>query len=135
MNQAATNLQSLRRDKNTSQVELAEKLNVSQNVVSRIEQGKRKIDIQILESYATIFRISIEEILNYHLNKPGSTKQLLLEEQADYDVKHQQTYQLLKQYSEQLELRIKDLNFTIELLKSKLKDEQSKVAKLQNKQT
>jgi len=133
MNQTAINLQAIRKANKTSQEKIAQEMNVSQNVISRIEQGKRKIDLQILEFYADFFKMNIEELLNYHLNKKSASEHLVLEEGTSYENNQNRTIKLLEQYNRQLELRIQDLNYTIELLKSQLKDEQSKVKDLQNK--
>ncbi|NOU60812.1 helix-turn-helix domain-containing protein [Marinifilum caeruleilacunae] len=59
----AERLKELRTEKNLSQNEFAEKLNVSRSTLMLIEQGKREINTKILESLKREFEISTDWIL------------------------------------------------------------------------
>ena len=57
-------IQKLRREKNLSQSDLAEKLNVSNKIVSNWETGKSLPDVMMMEDIANALDISIEELYN-----------------------------------------------------------------------
>ena len=56
-------LKKLRVDNNMSQDDLAEKLHVARQTVSKWEQGINEPDIYTLKQYAAIFNVSIDEIV------------------------------------------------------------------------
>lgn len=66
MNQYVTGavIRKLREDNKLTQAELAEKLNVSDKTVSKWETGKGYPDMSLLEPIATVFGISITELLS-----------------------------------------------------------------------
>lgn len=57
------NIKKFREQKNISQVELAEKLNVTRQAVSNWERGKTQPDIDTLHKIADILEISIDELI------------------------------------------------------------------------
>jgi len=57
-------LKELRKEKNITQEQLADKLNVSGRTVSRWETGNNMPDISILVEMAELFDVSIPEIIN-----------------------------------------------------------------------
>lgn len=57
------NIKNFREQKNISQVELAEKLNVTRQAVSNWERGKTQPDIDTLHKIADILEISIDELI------------------------------------------------------------------------
>lgn len=54
----------LRKDKNLTQTELAEKMGVTDKSISRWEHGMTMPDISMLSSLASILDVSIQELLN-----------------------------------------------------------------------
>ena len=56
----------LREDKNLTQGELADKLDVSDKSISKWENGKNMPDITVLPMVARIFGISMDELFDYH---------------------------------------------------------------------
>ena len=66
MNQYVTGaaIRELRQQKNMTQLQLAEKLNVSDKAVSKWETGKGYPDITLLESIADAFGISVTELIS-----------------------------------------------------------------------
>lgn len=66
MNQYVTGaiIKELREKNHFTQCELAEKLNVSDKTISKWETAKGYPDITLLESIASVFRISITELLS-----------------------------------------------------------------------
>ena len=68
MNQYVTGavIKELREKNNLTQMELAQKLNVSDKSVSKWETGKGYPDITLLEPIAKVFRVSITELLSGH---------------------------------------------------------------------
>jgi transcriptional regulator with XRE-family HTH domain len=63
-------LQSLRKQKNLTQLELATQLNVTHQSVSKWENGDSIPDISILSSLATFYQITIDELINGELKSP-----------------------------------------------------------------
>ncbi len=57
------NIQKLRKEKNMSQEQLAEKLNVTRQAVSNWETEKTQPDIETLNKIAIIFEVSIEKLI------------------------------------------------------------------------
>ncbi|MGN0738835.1 MAG: helix-turn-helix domain-containing protein [Treponema sp.] len=67
------NLIHLRKLKNISQEELAEKLNVSRQTVSKWETGESLPDIEKTKTIAELFDVSIDDLVNYEItpHSPG----------------------------------------------------------------
>ncbi|MCI5523912.1 MAG: helix-turn-helix domain-containing protein [Spirochaetia bacterium] len=59
------NLISLRKLKNISQEELAEKLNVSRQTISKWETGESLPDIEKTKILAELFNVSIDDLVNF----------------------------------------------------------------------
>ena len=68
-----SNLAMLRKKRNLSQKELAQKFNVNQNTVSRWENGDRQIDLDPLKELATFFNVSVDFILGKSDKMPTPT--------------------------------------------------------------
>lgn len=69
-------LKELRKEKEMTQEELAEKLNISGRTVSRWETGRNMPDISLLVDIAEIFDISISEFIN------GERKSKIMEKEV-----------------------------------------------------
>ena len=54
----------LRKEKNLTQAELAEKLNITKNAVSKWERGLSLMDISLLKPLSEILGVSVSELLN-----------------------------------------------------------------------
>ena len=63
MNLVKTSIKDLRKEKNMTQDELAEKLNVTRQAVSNWENGKTQPDIETLTQLAEVFDVSVERII------------------------------------------------------------------------
>ena len=63
MNVVNTSIKDLRKKKNMTQDELAEKLNVTRQAVSNWENGKTQPDIETLTQLAEAFDVSVERII------------------------------------------------------------------------
>lgn len=57
------NLKKIRKEKRMSQMQLALKLGVSQNTVSRYETGERQADYQTLIEIADLFNVSVDYLI------------------------------------------------------------------------
>lgn len=79
MNQVKTGsfLKELRKEKNWTQEQLAEKLNVSNRSISRWENGKTMPDFDLIIQLSQMYKISIEEILDGQRKEAGQKKQSL----------------------------------------------------------
>ena len=53
----------LRKEKGLTQLQLAEKLNVTDKAISRWETGKNYPDIEIFESLSNVLEVSVSELL------------------------------------------------------------------------
>ena len=63
MNLVQTSIKDLRKKKNMTQDELAEKLNVTRQAVSSWENGKTQPDIETLTQLAEAFDVSVERLI------------------------------------------------------------------------
>lgn len=57
------NLKNLRKEKNLTLEQLAQKLNLSRQVLSRYERGEREADYAVLKKIANFFDVSIDYLL------------------------------------------------------------------------
>lgn len=64
-----------RRDKKITQEQLAEKLNVSKNAVSKWERGICLMDMSLLQPLSTILEVSVNDILAGEIIKDSELKQ------------------------------------------------------------
>ena len=71
MNVVNTSIKELRKKKNMTQDELAEKLNVTRQAVSNWENGKTQPDIETLTQLAEVFDVSVERIIYGKEKKHG----------------------------------------------------------------
>lgn len=88
-------LKELRRERNLTQEELAEKLNVSGRTVSRWETGANMPDISLLVELAEFYDVSIPEIIN------GERKSEIMNEEV------KETARSLSDYAEAINKRLK----------------------------
>ena len=65
------NLISLRKLNNLSQEELAEKLNISRQTLSKYETGESLPDIEKCKIIADLFGVSLDDLVNYESEGPG----------------------------------------------------------------
>ncbi len=80
----AHNLKNLRKSIGISQEELAEKINVSRQAVTKWETGNGIPDIENIISLASLFKISLDEML---LNKESTIKKdYMFESITEYDI-------------------------------------------------
>ena len=56
-------IKELREEKNISQLELAKKLNLTQQSISLYEKGDREPSIEVLKSIANFFNVSLDYLL------------------------------------------------------------------------
>ena len=63
------NLISLRKINNLSQEQLAEKLNISRQTLSKYETGESLPDIEKCSALANIFGVSVDELINYKMDE------------------------------------------------------------------
>jgi transcriptional regulator with XRE-family HTH domain len=70
MNKVYNNILKLRKANSLSQTDLAEKLGISQDAVSKLEKGSVQLTIERLEQLAELFGMSIDDILHYGEEKP-----------------------------------------------------------------
>jgi len=63
MQQIGKRLAEIRKSRSLKQTELAEKLNVSQQVISNIERGVTAPDIEQLKKIADIYNISLDQLV------------------------------------------------------------------------
>ena len=73
------NIKTLRKKMGFTQVELAERLNVSQSTITSWENGTRRPDLDLLPVIAQIFGVSVDELLG---REPVSEQELIDAEAA-----------------------------------------------------
>lgn len=67
------NLEFLRKSKNMTQTELASKINVDQTTIGRWEDGNREPTVGNVANIATVFNVSIPDLLDKDLSCDNST--------------------------------------------------------------
>ena len=102
------NISRFRKEKELTQEQLAQMLNVSVAAISKWENGNNRPDIDQLPALAEVFEVSIDALLGYEKKyknlekKIEEMKQLLVEEKYDLAVKEAE--KLLKRYPNGYEL-------------------------------
>ncbi len=115
----------LRKERKLRQEELAGRINISQQTVSRIENGDNALAADILMSLANYFGVSIDYILYRSDSRRG------VESQTEFNEIQERNYNLCRRY-EQLNLKNQELilNLTEELENSqRVKEELGKKKK------
>lgn len=85
-------LKQLRKQAKLSQEQLAGKLNVSRQAVTKWETGSGFPDIGNLSALAALFRISLDELLE--TNPPIPTQDFLFESTTEYDIDGKKNYDI-----------------------------------------
>ena len=67
-------IKELREDKDIKQEDLCKKLNISQQSLSKYENNKRRLPIDILKRYAEFFKVSTDYILGLTKDKNPNWK-------------------------------------------------------------
>ncbi|WP_051691860.1 helix-turn-helix domain-containing protein [Pedobacter borealis] len=98
------NIKRLRLANNLTQQIIAEKLNISQNAYSLIENGKTKIDVQRIRQFASIFNVDSAELLN---DVPLNFQNI--NQQAQVTSKHESSEDILHLLKEQLKVKDKQI--------------------------
>lgn len=73
----AKNISSLRREREMTQFELAEKLNYSDKAVSKWERGESVPDIAVLKQIADIFGVTVDWLLEEEHTKPRKSTEFI----------------------------------------------------------
>lgn len=63
-----SNIKQLRKQRNISQKVLGEEIGLSQQVISRMERDRSKIQVDVLMNLADYFHVSTDCALGYHAN-------------------------------------------------------------------
>ncbi|MCC8128066.1 MAG: helix-turn-helix domain-containing protein [Clostridiales bacterium] len=88
-----SNIRKLRKDKNLSQAELGKIIGVSQQIISRMERDRNRIEIDNLLSLADYFHVSTDYILAYDegsvagLADRSARKRDLLDEDTEQEIR------------------------------------------------
>ncbi len=119
MNDIGRLISKLRKEHNLTQVELADQLGISYQAVSNWERGDSMPDISKLSELATIFNVSIDELLG-HTKQADTIKEIIADKVVDVKDLDEETLQdvlpLVK--PKQVEKNIDFSNVTFEQLKS-----------------
>lgn len=84
-----SNIRQLRKERHISQSQLGDAIGLSQQVVSRIERDRDKIQIDVLIHLADYFHVSTDCILGYRRKDDGESsleKVMMMANTADADV-------------------------------------------------
>ena len=86
-------LKTLRKQAQLSQEQLAEKLNVSRQAVTKWETGAGVPDIENLRAISALFRVSLDDLLE---NRPAAPAQqdFLFDSLTEYDIDCEKSYDL-----------------------------------------
>lgn len=62
----------LRKKREWSQLELAEKVGIDHTILSRIESGKRQVEDTLLRKFAGVFNVTTDHLLGHTMVTPGN---------------------------------------------------------------
>ncbi len=68
-------LKTLREERDLSQIEVAEALNINNSVLSRIENSKRPVEDDLLSKFAQFYGVTSDYLLGL-VNKPNQTRDI-----------------------------------------------------------
>lgn len=120
-----TNIYSLRKEKKMTQLQLAEKLGVSEQAVSKWENGQCAPDVSLFPVIAELFGVSIDRIFGYHMNSyDEAVKQIMKEADDSMDTRREIEIisEGLKKYPNSPELKVY-LAFSLSMINRMSKDE------------
>lgn len=100
-------IKNLRKQKNMTQKELAEKLNITDKAVSKWERGLSFPDITILNLISDIFGITVSELLNAEIGK---------NEEVDIEKAIQEAVEKITHKEEKKQQKIKKIQKNIEII-------------------
>ncbi|MDO4282079.1 MAG: helix-turn-helix domain-containing protein [Clostridia bacterium] len=126
-------LKTLRKEKNLTQEELAEKLNVSRQAITKWENGIGMPDIENLRAVSNFFEISLDELLKDELvlkNEENSDfmirKEIEIEHAKKFDIKitknNIEELTILKNNEEKVKIEVLSQENIKELMKIKIDD-------------
>lgn len=95
--QIGTRLAELRRKNNYTQKQLAEALNLSQQVISNIERNTTAPDLEFLNGAADLYNISLDELIGRKLNLPV---------EKSYERKIVEVLEKMDEHEKELSLRL-----------------------------
>jgi len=84
-----TNIYNLRKEKKLTQAQLAEKLGVSEQAVSKWENEVSLPDVSLFPAIASLFKVSIDRLFDYHqVSHAEAVNQILKETETCADLNH-----------------------------------------------
>jgi len=89
MNELGAFITRLRKDKNMTQAQVAEKLDVTYQAVSKWERGESMPDITLLPAIADLFDVSIDELVRGAFHEKEQDKIEFVKELAQEEVKEE----------------------------------------------
>lgn len=123
-----TNIYSLRKMKNMTQLQLAEKLGVSVQAVSKWENDQCAPDVSLFPAIAEIFKVSIDRIFGYHIKSyDDEVKQIMKEADDSMDTRKEIEIisEGLKKYPNSPDLKI-SLAFSLSMINRMSEDEEER---------
>lgn len=114
----STRLRNIRKERGYTQQEVAEALHIGQNTLSNIENGKSKLDVDLLAKFADFYNVDIQELL-----KSNSLIMNFKEKVENGYINHIETLNtdnkaLIEALKEQLQSKDKQINDLLEVIKT-----------------
>ena len=123
-----TNIYTLRKEKKITQMQLAEKLGVSEQAVSKWENNQCAPDVSLFPIIAEFFGVSIDRLFGYHTNSYKGEVEAIMKA-ADNSMNTYKEIEIigdgLKKYPNSPELKIY-LAFSLSMINRTSKDEKEK---------
>lgn len=123
-----TNIYSLRKEKKITQAQLAEKLGVSEQAISKWENNQCAPDVSIFPVIAAYFGVSIDRLFGYHINSYADEVKAIMKA-ADDSMDTYKEIEIvsegLKKYPNSPELKV-NLAFSLSMVNRISKDENEK---------
>lgn len=94
MNQMVKNLIAIRKKYKISQEEIADDFGIPTSSVSKIESGKRKVEFEYVKFFSDKFKLSLDDIANFHENNKGKNLHIASEPQIENSTNDQKLVSL-----------------------------------------
>lgn len=59
------NIKAIREEKGLKQIDVSSHINVNKSAYSKIEKGSRNVTVEELQGMATLFSMSMDQVVNY----------------------------------------------------------------------
>jgi transcriptional regulator with XRE-family HTH domain len=130
MEQIIKNIISIRKKKGITQEEIADRFGFSQNAIYRLEKGQRKLEVELLIFLCQLFEMSIDELINYHLDEEKKHLKSIAKEDAPAYIVQSEKVNYLNREIKLLNERLLDKETMLRMSTNLLNDKIEEIKRL-----